>query len=88
MAAIPAKLRLAFQPYLTFLACEYPVDDFILAVRRREEPQGEASNAVAERTRAQSTKKLKLPKPEKIWLAVHRSDNSRLVQAARTRGLR
>jgi len=24
----PARLRLAFQPYLTFLACDYPVDDF------------------------------------------------------------
>jgi len=72
----PATLRLAFQPYLTFLACDYPVDDFILAVRRREEPQGEASNAVTEHASRKTAKKLKLPKPEKIWLAVHRSENS------------
>jgi hypothetical protein len=72
----PAKLRLAFQPYLTFLACDYPVDDFILAVRRREEPQGEASNAVTERAPRKTVKKLKLPRPEKIFLAVHRSENS------------
>jgi len=72
----PAKLRLAFQPYLTFLACDYPVDDFILAVRRREEPQGEASNAVTERTPRKTAKKVKLPLPEKIFLAVHRSENS------------
>jgi len=72
----PAKLRLAFQPYITFLACDYPVDDFIISVRRREEPRGEASNAVTERAQRKSTKKLKLPKPEKIFLAVHRSENS------------
>lgn len=72
----PARLRLAFQPYITFLACDYPVDNFILAVRRREEPQGEASNAVAERVPRKTTKKLKLPQPEKIFLAVHRSENS------------
>jgi hypothetical protein len=72
----PATLRLAFQPYLTFLACDYPVDDFILAVRRRQEPQGEASNAVTERAPRKTVKKLKLPQPEKICLAVHRSENS------------
>jgi hypothetical protein len=72
----PAKLRLGLQPYVTFLACDYPVDDFIINVRRREEPQGEASNAVAERAKRKVAKKVKLPKPEKIWLAVHRSQNT------------
>jgi hypothetical protein len=72
----PAKLRLGIQPYLTFLACDYPVDDFVLAVRRRVEPQGEASNAVAERLPRKAAKKLKLPKPEKTYLAVHRVDNA------------
>jgi hypothetical protein len=72
----PATLRLTFQPYLTFLSCDYPVDDFILAVRRRGEPQGEASNAVVERAPRKIAKKLKLPEREKICLVVHRSDNS------------
>jgi hypothetical protein len=72
----PATLRLAFQPHLTFLECNYPVDNFILAVRRREEPRGEASNAVAERLPRKATKRLKLPEPKKIYLAVHRSENS------------
>jgi len=72
----PSKLRLGFQPYLTFLSCDYPVDDFIITVRRREEPQGEASNAVTERAPRKAAKKLKLPQPEKIFLAVHRSENS------------
>jgi hypothetical protein len=72
----PAQLRLGLQPYITFLACDYPVDDFIIKVRRREEPQGEASNAVAERVVRKASKKVKLPNPEKVWLAVHRSGNS------------
>ena len=72
----PAKLRLAFQPCITFLACAYPVDDYSLAVRRREEPQGEASNAINERVKRKAAKKLARPRPEKIWLAVHRSDNA------------
>jgi hypothetical protein len=72
----PAKLRLAFQPHVTFLACAYPIDDFILAVRRREEPRGEASNAVSERVKRKVMKNPVRPKPEKIWLAVHRSDHA------------
>jgi len=71
----PSTVRLGFQPYLTFLACEYPVDDYILAVRRREEPRGEASNAINERVKRKAVKKIVRPKPEKIWMAVHRSDN-------------
>lgn len=72
----PAKLRLGFQPCITFLACAYPVDDYILAVRRREEPRGEASNAVSERDKRRAAKKIALPRPEKTWLAVHRSNNA------------
>ncbi|HEV3271012.1 MAG TPA: putative DNA-binding domain-containing protein [Candidatus Methylacidiphilales bacterium] len=72
----PARLRLAFQPYITFLDCDYPVDNFILAVRRRGEPKGEASNAVDDRRKSTRTKKVSRPRPEKIILAVHRVENS------------
>jgi hypothetical protein len=72
----PASLRLGLQPYLTLLACDYPVDEFLLAIRRRKEPQGEASNAVAERGPRARVKKLKVPAPQKIFLAIHRSENS------------
>jgi hypothetical protein len=74
--ADPATLRLRFQPYLTFLACDYPVDDFIIKVRRRAEPRGEASNAVAEKLPRAKSKRVKLPKPEKSFIAVHRHDQS------------
>jgi hypothetical protein len=73
--ANPATLRLNFQPYLTFLACAYPVDDFIITVRRREEPRGEASNAVAERIKRPASKKVKLPAPAKCYMVVHRYDH-------------
>jgi hypothetical protein len=72
----PAELRLGIQPHISFLACDYPADDFIIKVRRRTEPAGEASNAVAERVARKAAKKIKLPTAEKIWLAVHRSENS------------
>jgi hypothetical protein len=72
----PATMRLGFQPHLTFLECEYPVDNYVLAVRRREEPRGEASNAVAERVPRKRMRKLKLPQPEKTYLVVHRLDHS------------
>ena len=72
----PAQLKLGLQPCITFLACAYPVDDFILTVRRREEPRGEASNAMNERVQRKAPKKFARPQPEKIWLAVHRSNNA------------
>jgi len=72
----PAKLRLGVQPYISFLACDYPVDNFVVSVRRREEPKGEASNAIAENIKRKAIKTVKLPKPEKIFLAVHRVDYS------------
>ncbi|MEJ0000721.1 MAG: DNA-binding domain-containing protein [Verrucomicrobiota bacterium] len=74
--ADPATLRLRFQPHITFLACDHPVDDFLIHVRRNEEQRGEASNAVAERLPRAKAQKFKAPKPGKIYLAVHRHEHS------------
>jgi len=71
----PATLKLNLQPYLTLLACDYPVDDFLISVRRRAEPRGEASNAVSERMPRARTKKIKVPAPQKSYLAIHRQDH-------------
>jgi hypothetical protein len=73
--ADPATLKLNFQPYLTLLTCDYPVDDFLIHVRRRQEPRGEASNAVSEKLPRARTKKAKVPKPQKSYIAVHRQDH-------------
>lgn len=74
--ANPAKLKLSLQPYIQFLRFDYPVDDFLIAAKQREElSRGEASNtnlAAGHR----SAKRLKRPRPAPTWLAVHRLDNT------------
>ena len=72
----PGTLRLAFQPHLTFLACDYAVDELALAIRRKEFAAVETSNAVTEKARTSASPNAHLPDPEKIWLAVHRLENS------------
>lgn len=72
----PATLRLALQPHLTLLVCEYPVDTYLLATRRREEPQGGASHAMAEQRKKKSARKVPRPREDKVWLAIHRHNNS------------
>jgi hypothetical protein len=73
-----AKLRLGLQPYLSLLDVNYAVDDFLMAVKKRESAvlRGEASNAVdsAPSMRARR-KRIRLPKRAKVYLAVHRHDN-------------
>ena len=86
-SADPATLKLQLQPYLTLLACDYPVDDFLISVRRRAEPRAEASNAVAEKRTHARTKKVKGARSREK-LPRHPSPGPRrLVQAARARGL-
>jgi hypothetical protein len=87
----PAKLRLGLQPYLSLLDLDYAVDDFLIAVKKRESDvlRGEASNAVQSAPKAAKRRKpIRLPKREKVYLAVHRHDNmlyyKRLDPAAST----
>jgi hypothetical protein len=71
-----AKLKLKLQPYLGLLDLRYPVDDLLLEVRKEDEDTDFASNAFQERhkrKRVQTSAKLK---PAKIFLAVHRVDDS------------
>jgi hypothetical protein len=72
------KLKLALQPYLQLLRLDYPVDDFILAVKQREAEllRGEASNAPSARRKIRE-KKTVLPKRGRTHVAVHRL-NSRI----------
>jgi hypothetical protein len=70
----PAKLRLNLQPYLQLLELRYPVDDYLIAIRKREALlRGDASNApIALRARAD----VKVPRPRRATcrVAVHRHD--------------
>ena len=67
------KFRL--QPHIRLLDLQYPVDDLLLAVRRDLEETDIVSNAVTERVHSRS-KRRTLPKRERVFLAVHRVDNS------------
>jgi len=70
--ANPARLRLALQPYLQLLELDYPVDDFLIAIKKRQALlRGDASNApTSVRTVEAST--VPLPKRERCAVAVHR----------------
>jgi hypothetical protein len=74
----PAKLVLALQPYLSLLELNFAVDDFLIAVKKGESDvlRGEASNAMNGVPKAAARRKrVRFPKEEKVFLAVHRHDN-------------
>lgn len=69
----PSRLRLGLQPYVSLLALQYPVDDYVIAVKERDTLRNAASNAVeASAVAAPRAKKVALPRRERVWLAVHR----------------
>ena len=76
--ANPARLKLNLQPYLQLLQLDYPVDEFILAVKQRDElSRGEASNtALVHAARKASARKVTRPKPEPTHVAVHRMNST------------
>jgi hypothetical protein len=71
-----AKLKLKLQPYLRLLDLRYPVDDLLLKVRKEDEDTDFASNAFQERRKRKRVQAVAKLKPAKIFLAVHRMDDS------------
>ncbi len=72
----PERTLLQLQPHLTLLELKYPVDEFLLQIKRAERLRDEASNAMETRT-ARSRRQLKRRwKPATIFLAVHRHDDT------------
>jgi hypothetical protein len=71
----PATLKLSLQPYVVLLELDYPVDDFLIAVKKGGSLRGEASNAVEHDRDRSLARRPRLPKPKKTFLAVHRLDN-------------
>jgi len=67
--------KFALQPYVRLLDLRYPVDDLLLRVRREQEAADIVSNAVTEPIRTRARRR-RLPQPERIFLAVHRFENS------------
>ncbi len=74
--AEPATLQLRLQPYITLLALQYPVDNYVISVKRHEALRGEASNAMDSAAKGSKLKKVPMPKPEDVFVAVHRHNNA------------
>jgi len=73
LAGTPAaKLRVALQPYLTLLALDRPVDDYVIAVKQRDALRAEASHVVDHGPRVGSGKRVPLPRRRRTFIVVHR----------------
>jgi hypothetical protein len=70
------RLRLQLQPHVRLLELWYPVDAFVIAVKKHDALRGEASNAMTSAPIAAKLKKVPLPKQEKTYVAVHRHRNA------------
>ena len=71
----PARLRMGVQPYVTLLELDFPVDDYVLAVKKRDALRTEASNAVESARKLQRSRVVPQPRRQRTWLAVHRYKN-------------
>lgn len=76
LPALGPDPKFELQPYIRLLDLQYPVDDLLISIRSELEEIDIVSNAVAERIVRSGSKRRALPKPEAIFLAVHRADNS------------
>ena len=78
LAVAPERLRLGLQPYLSLLELHHAVDDFLIAVRKRETDilRSEASHTVDGAPEALAgRRRVRLPRREKVNLAIHRHGN-------------
>jgi hypothetical protein len=69
----PSKLFLKLQPHIQLLELEFPIDDFLVSLRR-EEMKAEASNAVSKPKHHLRTGLCQKLKRQKLYLAIHRHD--------------
>ena len=76
LATLGPDPQFSLQPHLRLLDVHYPVDQILLRIRREQRVIDIASNAVAGRPPRRRRPRRSLPQPEKIFLAVHRADNS------------
>ena len=76
MAMLGPDPQFKLQPHVRLLELEYPVDAMLLAIRSQQREFGMVSNAMEERPQRRRPRKHTLPGPEKVFLAVHRADNS------------
>ncbi len=72
----PSRLRLGLQPYITLLDVRYPVDTYVMSVKRRDAMRSEASNTPDSKVvHRHAIRRARLPRPSRTLVAVHRLDN-------------
>jgi hypothetical protein len=70
------RLRVALQPHITVMECGYAVDEFALALKKRDEGlRGEASNALTAMPSSRAAGRPRLPRPGRTLVVVHRQNN-------------
>jgi len=72
---IGPESKLSLQPHLQLLELSYPVDSLVLAVKRHT-PETEIVSNAANRRVAQTRPTLPAMRQERVWLAVHRFEDS------------
>jgi Putative DNA-binding domain len=70
------ELRVSLQPYIRLLELAYPVDDLLIEVHDHEGDADTSSNAAHQRQFRRRIRHYERPGPERIYLAVHRIDDS------------
>jgi hypothetical protein len=71
----PSRLRLGIQPYVTLLALRFPVDRFLVRVKRRDALRSEASNTPDSDAVRRKVQRAALPRPSPTFVAIHRHRN-------------
>ena len=75
IASLNAGSRLALQPHLILIALNYPADDIVLGLHRREKRQTTEAGMSHDDEDATPVKLPRL-RPRPTWVAAHRVDNS------------
>jgi hypothetical protein len=84
----PAKLRLALQPFISLLELKYPLDEYMLRLKKIG-LRGDASNAMEERMHESRLKRRSpIPRPRRVFIVVHRHENSLYYKRIDERGFR
>jgi hypothetical protein len=71
----PARLRLALQPYISLLALDWAVDDFVIAVKNRDALRADASHTPDQERRHAKVKRAPRPRRQRVHVVVHRFEN-------------
>lgn len=76
LMGITDESRLRLQPYLRVLELQYPVDDLLIELQSESGSSDSSSNNASASRRTKHVRRVAMLKPEEIYLAVHRQENS------------